>query len=75
MRRAVVAALLALACIPAHALDHAHSAWEALLRKHVRYIDGGNASQVSYSGFARERAALKSVLDEYQAVRREEFDA
>jgi Protein of unknown function, DUF547 len=43
--------------------DHSHKAWEDLLKKHVTYIANGNASQVSYKGFAQDRAALKSYLD------------
>jgi hypothetical protein len=67
-------ALLALA-LPAAAFDHAHKAWDDLLKKQVRYVQGGNASRVDYAGFARDRAQLKSVLDDYQKVTRAEFDA
>jgi hypothetical protein len=70
-------ALLALlaAGLPAAALDHSHAAWDALLKKHVRYVANGNASQVSYAGMARDRASLKTLIDEYQRVTRPEFDA
>lgn len=74
MGRWLAALLMVLAAAPALALDHSHRAWEALLEKHVRYVQNGNASQVDYAGFARERAALKRVLDDYQKVRRPEFD-
>jgi hypothetical protein len=59
----------------AAAFDHSHAAWDALLKKHVRYVQEGNASRVDYAGFARDRAALKAVLDEYQKVRRADFDS
>lgn len=68
---AIVAIALAL---PALALDHSHTAWEALLAKHVRHLPGGNASQVAYAGFVKDRAALRRVLDEYERVARAEFD-
>lgn len=74
MRRFLLALALTLASGAALALDHAHAAWTALLQKHVRYVEGGNASQVSYAGFMKDRAALKAVLEEYQKVTRAEFD-
>lgn len=76
MSRFLAAALaLVAASLPALALDHSHQPWEALLKKHVRYVANGNASQVSYAGMARDRAALKGVIDEYQKVTKAEFDA
>ena len=75
MTRSILAALAMAASLPAFAFDHAHAAWDALLKKHVRYIEGGNASQVSYAGFMKDRAQLKAVLDEDQKVTRAEFDA
>jgi len=74
MRRLFIALTLLAASAAAEALDHSHRAWDTLLKRHVRYLEGGNASQVAYAGFARERAQLKAVLDEYQAVTRAEFD-
>src|SRR6185295_884607 len=67
-------ALALIACGPAFALDHAHKAWDDLLKRHVTYVENGNASRVSYAGFMKDRAALKQVLDAYQAVTRAEFD-
>ena len=66
--------MLAAMTLPAVALDHSHQAWDDLLKRHVRYVAGGNASQVSYAGFARDRAALKGVIEEYQKVTKAEFD-
>ena len=57
------------------AFDHGHKGWEELLRRHVRLVESGNASRVDYAGMSRDRAALKVVLDDYQAVKRSEFDA
>ena len=68
-------AILALAlALPAAALDHTHAAWGALLAKHVRYAENGNASRVDYAGLARDRAQLKAVLADYERVTRAEFD-
>ena len=57
------------------ALDHSHKAWDDLLKKHVRPISNGNASQVAYAAMARDHAALKAVMDEYQKVTKAEFDS
>ncbi len=66
--------LLAAAPAPAQGFDHAHAAWDALLKKHVRLINQGNASQVNYQGFAADRAALKSYLDVLSAVTPAQFN-
>jgi hypothetical protein len=66
------AALATLQTGTAHAqaagFDHAHAAWTALLRKHVRLLRGGQTTQVAYAGFAADRAALKAYLDSLSAV-------
>jgi hypothetical protein len=72
-RFALAIAALALSA-SAFALDQGHRAWDDLLKKHVRYVQNGNASKVDYAGLARDRAQLKAVLDEYQKVTRAEFD-
>lgn len=48
--------------------DHAHAAWDALLKQHVRILPGGNASQVDYRGFAADRAPLAAYLRSLSAV-------
>jgi hypothetical protein len=48
--------------------DQSHKAFDDLLKKHVVYITNGNASQVSYAGFAKDRAALKTYLDAVSAL-------
>jgi hypothetical protein len=67
--------LLVQACPAAAALDHGHAALDALLRRHVAWNADGTASSVSYRGFAAERAALRRVLDAYEAVSRAEYGA
>jgi hypothetical protein len=58
------------AALPAAAqsFDPTHAAWTALLRKHVRPLRGGQASQVNYAGLATDRAELKRYLDSLSAV-------
>ena len=73
--KTILLALVAFAMsASALAFDHSHKAWDDLLRKHVRYAEGGNASKVAYAGLARDRAQLKAVLAEYSKVPRVEFD-
>jgi Protein of unknown function, DUF547 len=55
--------------------DHSHAAWTTLLKKHVKLIDGGKASQVRYAGMASDRAALKAYLETLTAVSATTFEA
>lgn len=55
--------------------DHAHSAWDALLKKHVRLIGDGNASRVDYRGFAADRARLAGYLQGLSAVTPAQYGA
>src|SRR5215831_19054126 len=73
MKRFLAAALLALA-LPAAAFDHTHAAWDALLKRHVRYVDDGRASRLDYAGMQRDAAQLEAVLGDYAKVTRAEFD-
>jgi hypothetical protein len=75
MKRWLVLFFVLAASVPALAFDHAYRAWDDLLKKHVRYVENGNASRVSYAGFMKDRAQLKAFLDEIQSVKRAEFDA
>jgi len=61
--------------VHAQADDSLTTAWTALLRKHLRLLRGGQASQVRYAGFAADRAALKRVLDAHSAVPEARFQA
>jgi len=72
IRALLLAATLALSTAT-HAFDHSHAAWDALVKRHVKLVDGGKASQVRYAGFARDRAVLKAYLAEVSAVGEAEF--
>lgn len=54
--------------------DHGYAAWNALLKRHVRWLPDGKQSQVDYRGFAADRAALKQVLDALSGVSQASFD-
>jgi Protein of unknown function, DUF547 len=65
----ILAAALALIATTSFAqFDQSHKSWDDLVKKHVTYIANGNASQVSYKGFAMDRAVLKTYLDSISAV-------
>jgi hypothetical protein len=73
MRIALAFAVIA-ASLPAAAFDHTHKAWDELLKRHVTYVQGGNASRVDYAGLMKDRAQLKAILAEDSKVTRGEFD-
>jgi hypothetical protein len=74
MKRFLLAMLMLAAALPALAFDPSHKAWDDLLKKHVKYVQNGNASRVDYAGFAKDHAALKAVLDDYERVTKAQFD-
>jgi hypothetical protein len=74
IRALLLAAALGFAAA-AHAFDHSHAAWDALVKRHVKLVDGGKASQVRYAGFAKDRAALGAYLAEVSKVGEAEFRA
>lgn len=67
--------LLSLGQAAAQTLDTQYAAWEALLKKHVRWLPDGKQSRVDYKGFAADRAALQKVLAEWSAVTPAQFAA
>jgi Protein of unknown function, DUF547 len=54
--------------------DQRHAGWDALVKKHVRWLPDNKQSRVDYAGFQRDRAELKKVLSAMGAVSRAEFD-
>jgi hypothetical protein len=73
-RRFLIAVVLSVLTTPLLAFDHQHSAWTALLSRHVTWNAQGTASTVAYDGFGRDRAALSAFLKELSAVSRNDFD-
>jgi hypothetical protein len=74
MKRFLAILAFLVVALPAAAIDHSYKAWDDLLKKHVRYVQNGNASRVDYAGVSRDRAQLKAVLEDWQKVTRAEFD-
>ena len=55
--------------------DASYSAWDALLKKHVKWLPDNKQSRVDYKGFAADRPELKKVLDTFSAVTPAQFAA
>ena len=70
-----VLALVVLLTAPlsASAFDHAHSAWNALLKQSVVVSPEGNSSRVDYAAFKRNQDALRLYLDDLSAVKQAEY--
>ena len=58
----------------AAAFDHAHPAWDSLLKSHVVVLDGGKASRLRYADLARERPRFKAYLESLSGVGETEFN-
>lgn len=50
-----------------------HSVWDSLLQKHVHMIRDGQASEVDYRAFMKERQELRTYLSQLSAVNHNEF--
>ena len=73
--RTLLLALCALVSGAASAqFDHGYTAWDALVKKHVRWLPDGRQSRVDYAGFQVDRGALKQVLGTLSAMPKAEFD-
>jgi hypothetical protein len=57
----------------AQAFDQGHTLWDALLKKHVRWLPDNKQSRVDYAAMAADRDALKAVLAGYSAVTPAQF--
>jgi len=76
-RRHLLGLLAAAAAVraPAQEFDHGYAGWDALLKKHVRWLPDQKQSRVAYAGMAADRAALKVVLGDLSGVSPAAFGA
>jgi len=74
MKRLFVLLLVLLSGLAQAQFDHGHANWDALVKKHVRWLPDNKQSRVDYAAFKLDRAALKGVLDAMSAVPKAEFD-
>ena len=79
-RRALIsiafgAALLAAKPAFCQSMDHNYAAWDALLKKHVKWLPDNKQSRTNYKGFAADRAELGKVLESLSVVTQAQFNA
>ncbi|MGE3348461.1 MAG: DUF547 domain-containing protein [Ramlibacter sp.] len=55
------------------AFDGSFATWDALLKKHVRWLADNRQTRVDYKGFAADRAVLQKVLAGWSAVTAAQF--
>jgi hypothetical protein len=79
-RRTIISIAFCAAFLPATSafsqnIDHSYAAWDALLKKHVKWLPDNKQSRANYKGFAADRAELKKVLEGFSAVSMAQFGA
>jgi len=68
MKNLILTLLLSIVTFSTQAENFDHTQWDGLLKKHVVAINQGVATQVDYSGFARDRFQLKAYLKSLESV-------
>jgi Protein of unknown function, DUF547 len=48
--------------------DHSYPAWDALLKKHVRWLPDGKQSRVDYKALGADRAPLAAILADWSTL-------
>jgi Protein of unknown function, DUF547 len=59
----------------AQSFDHSYAAYDAQLKKHVKWLPDNKQSRVNYKSFATERAEFSKTLDAFSAVTPAQFAA
>ncbi len=54
--------------------DHQYQLWDALLKKHVKFLPDNRQSRVNYTGLAADRTELQKVLTSFTSVSKADFD-
>lgn len=70
---AVLAVFTTATAVFAQSFDHNYAAYDAQLKKHVKFLPDGKQSRVNYKGLAAERAELTKTLDSFSAVTPAQF--
>lgn len=71
--RLLAAGLMLAASAFAHAFDHTHANWDALLKQHVKVATHGNASAVDYGALKGRRAQLNTYFESLSAVTEQDY--
>ena len=70
---AITAIIMSATASFAQSFDHNYTAYDAQLKKHVKFLPDGKQSRVNYKGLAAERAELTKTLDAFSAVTPAQF--
>lgn len=70
---AVLAIITPASAVFAQTFDHAYAAYDAQLKKHVKWLPDNKQSRVNYKGLAADRAELSKTLDAFSAVTPAQF--
>jgi hypothetical protein len=70
---AVLAVFTPATAVFAQSFDHNYAAYDAQLKKHVKWLPDNKQSRVNYKGLAAERAELTKTLDAFSAVTPAQF--
>jgi hypothetical protein len=65
--------LMASSAVLAQGFDHNYAAWDAQLKKHVKWLPDNKQSRVNYKGFVADRAELTKTLEGLSAVTQAQF--
>lgn len=72
--RIIWGVILSLQMMVAQAAGLNQSTWDALLKKHVITLQGGQVTQVNYAGMQQDKSRLGTYLQSTSAVSRSEFE-
>ena len=75
IQRIIIAALMTFSLGAMAQPEAQTTAWDNLLKRHVKWLADNKQSRVDYAGFKADRAELKKVLDALSTVAKSEFDA
>ena len=70
---AVLAIITPASAVFAQSFDHSYAAYDAQLKKHVKWLPDNKQSRVNYKGFAAERAEFGKTLESFSAVTPAQF--
>lgn len=78
-RRSLISIAFGAAFLPvkpafSQSIDHHYAAWDALLKKHVKWLPDNKQSRTNYKGFAADRAELGKVLESLSVVTQTQFN-
>jgi hypothetical protein len=72
---ALIAVFVCTGSVLAQGFDHGYTAWDAQVKKHVKWLPDNKQSRVNYKGFATDRAELAKTLETFSSVTATQYAA